>query len=130
MVTAVLWMRSYDVKDYCHVADDRIASFDGWIACESGHYNIYVGQHGLFPLPGVQARWGFNSFGTQWQFRFRFYWLAVLLLVLPAKRVLTARSRRPVGQGLCHTCHYNLNGNISGVCPECGSSVGGQSLKV
>ena len=26
-------------------------------------------------------------------------------------------------QGLCHVCGYSLTGNISGVCPECGTAV-------
>jgi hypothetical protein len=31
------------------------------------------------------------------------------------------RKRR--AQGLCIHCGYDLTGNISGVCPECGESV-------
>ena len=40
---------------------------------------------------------------------------ALLLLVIPIKRLL----RRP--KGGCHACGYNLTGNTSGVCPECGT---------
>jgi hypothetical protein len=35
--------------------------------------------------------------------------------VIPPKRKLVA--------GFCHRCGYNLAGNISGICPECGTPV-------
>jgi hypothetical protein len=31
---------------------------------------------------------------------------------------------RPVPAGLCPVCEYDLRGNISGRCPECGTAVG------
>jgi hypothetical protein len=33
------------------------------------------------------------------------------------------RRRRRLREDLCSNCGYNLTGNISGVCPECGSKV-------
>jgi hypothetical protein len=44
----------------------------------------------------------------------------VLLLVMPIWRLL---HRRPPA-GHCQECGYNLKGNVSGVCPECGEAVG------
>ena len=39
-----------------------------------------------------------------------------------------ARRRRRVGQEhLCEECDYNLRGNVSGRCPECGTSVEGKT---
>lgn len=32
--------------------------------------------------------------------------------------------RRRFGPGNCHKCGYDLAGNVSGRCPECGASVG------
>ena len=29
-------------------------------------------------------------------------------------------------KGLCVTCGYDLTGNVSGVCPECGAAVAGR----
>ena len=50
----------------------------------------------------------------------------LILLVLPiawlAHHLRQRRRRRP---GLCAKCSYDLTGNVSGVCPECGSKVGG-----
>jgi predicted RNA-binding Zn-ribbon protein involved in translation (DUF1610 family) len=56
------------------------------------------------------------------------YWMLVsLLLVLPAFRLAAWRRhraiRRRLAAGLCRSCGYNLTANVSGVCPECGTSV-------
>ncbi|MHC4066865.1 MAG: hypothetical protein ACYSUI_20505 [Planctomycetota bacterium] len=47
-----------------------------------------------------------------------------LLLVVAAipTAILWRRDRRPP-KGCCQGCGYNLRGNVSGVCPECGESV-------
>jgi hypothetical protein len=40
--------------------------------------------------------------------------------------ILTAvrnRFTRPRPIGVCRTCGYSLTGNLSGVCPECGTRV-------
>jgi hypothetical protein len=33
------------------------------------------------------------------------------------------RMRSHIAKGLCPACHYNLTGNTSGVCPECGRAI-------
>ena len=38
-----------------------------------------------------------------------------------------ARAQR-ISQGLCGACGYNLTGNTSGVCPECGAAASSQSI--
>jgi hypothetical protein len=43
-------------------------------------------------------------------------WLAARLVVVRRRR---ARSRA----GACHGCGYDLTGNVSGTCPECGAAV-------
>jgi hypothetical protein len=45
---------------------------------------------------------------------------------IAAKRVERARERRwrrRLARGQCGLCGYNLRGNVSGVCPECGTEV-------
>jgi hypothetical protein len=37
--------------------------------------------------------------------------------------VLWWRDRRRIPPGHCQKCGYNLTGNVSGVCPECGTAV-------
>lgn len=48
------------------------------------------------------------------------YWLLLLPIALPTA-VLWWRDRRRFPAGHCTRCGYNLTGNVSGRCPECGS---------
>jgi hypothetical protein len=48
----------------------------------------------------------------------------LVALILPLVVSLPLRVRRP--EGLCRHCGFNLTGNTSGVCPECGTSVHGK----
>jgi hypothetical protein len=50
------------------------------------------------------------------------FWLPFLLCAIPALYVFWKDARRPL-PGHCTACGYNLTGNVSGVCPECGTSV-------
>ena len=47
------------------------------------------------------------------------YWLCFLLTAIPTAW-LWHRDRRRVRPGCCLRCGYDLTGNLSGVCPECG----------
>jgi len=47
-------------------------------------------------------------------------WIPFVILALPTT-YLFLRDRRRIPPGHCQTCGYNLTGNVSGVCPECGS---------
>jgi hypothetical protein len=50
--------------------------------------------------------------------------LAIFFLILPAVAVwrrFPRKSPDPVRR--CSTCAYNLTGNASGVCPECGIAI-------
>ena len=49
-------------------------------------------------------------------------WLPLLALALPVA-FLWYRDRRPP-KGRCQSCGYNLTGNTSGLCPECGTEIG------
>jgi hypothetical protein len=50
-------------------------------------------------------------------------WLpTTILAVLPLTRGVAAARRRRRRTGRCHSCGYDLTGNVSGVCPECGSA--------
>ena len=57
------------------------------------------------------------------------HWFVCLLTaILPGQRLLmrirrNAISRRRLGRGLCRHCGYDLQGNVSGTCPECGKAV-------
>ena len=63
-----------------------------------------------------------------WQYAFGpddpFVWLATVAL---AGRVALWRyRRRAVPPGRCRSCGYDLTGNTSGRCPECGTAIGGR----
>lgn len=36
---------------------------------------------------------------------------------------ITVSRRRPIPTGFCRACDYNLTGNVSGKCPECGTPI-------
>lgn len=49
------------------------------------------------------------------------FWLIALMLAIPT--VILWRLDRRVPPGRCRMCRYDLTGNVSGVCPECGTDV-------
>ena len=52
------------------------------------------------------------------------YWLIILAsLLLPATYILTAFHTGKHPYPSCPSCGYNITGNTSGTCPECGSPV-------
>jgi len=60
-----------------------------------------------------------SQVGPDWEFDLPF-WFLLLFFGIPT--LLLWRSDRP-RTGHCRTCGYNLTGNVSGVCPECGAKV-------
>lgn len=51
-------------------------------------------------------------------------WLVSLSLLVPVLRLLPALHKREPRAGECPRCFYDLRGNLSGVCPECGTPAG------
>ncbi|HEX4796979.1 MAG TPA: hypothetical protein VH370_24525 [Humisphaera sp.] len=56
-------------------------------------------------------------------------WSVLIVVSVPSiwAGALTVRKRRRRSHGLCGVCAYDLTGNQSGVCPECGTAVPGQA---
>src|SRR5262245_33607746 len=50
-------------------------------------------------------------------------WLPFVLIAIPTA-LLSWLDRRRVVTGKCRKCAYDLTGNTSGVCPECGTPTG------
>ena len=65
-------------------------------------------------LPCVER----NYWGTGWDWSLPL-WVPLLTFATPAA-LLWRRDRRRIPPGHCLNCGYNLTGNVSGVCPECG----------
>jgi hypothetical protein len=102
----------------------------------AAHYR----HSGIDPLPGVQPQrthWGFarvdrvsawreretgrRVMDTTQQISFPGWLPSLLFAIVPALWLWGAmRRRRLRSAGLCLACGYNLTGNTSGVCPECG----------
>lgn len=53
------------------------------------------------------------------------FWIYTLpsIVVLIAIGVYARMSKRRASSPLCHRCGYDLTGNVSGRCPECGGAV-------
>jgi hypothetical protein len=100
VATAVIWVRSKYNVDEKGVGHFLAISYDG---------SLSVSQFVPDGLTDI----------------YFFYWKWTLLFaLLPALWVLIWwLKRRRSTQGRCPACHYDLTGNTSGVCPECGTAV-------
>ena len=49
-------------------------------------------------------------------------WIPLLALIIPTL-LLWRRERRRAGSGFCLRCDYDLTGNVTGACPECGTAI-------
>ena len=51
----------------------------------------------------------------------KYQWFAALLFTIaPVIWVIKWRKRRKLGPNACNSCGYDLTGNETGICPECG----------
>jgi hypothetical protein len=74
-------------------------------------------------LGGAQYRVTSES---EWALFLPWWFLTLAFACAPAAAALARRFRvrRRVRNGRCPRCAYDLTGNVSGVCPECGTGVG------
>jgi len=115
----------------------------GFIYCAKGdvfywkpNYHPPVGGSGVFHRHGwdvSQLRWSWGLVGVRLPVKVdnvpvntvngKLYglglWLPCICIGFPAA-ILFYRDRRRIPPGHCQKCGYNLTGNESGKCPECG----------
>jgi len=50
-------------------------------------------------------------------------WAGVIVMIVRPPRP------KPLGVPVCASCSYNLTGNVSGICPECGTPLPEEALR-
>jgi hypothetical protein len=113
----------------------RIGSFYGtWLPeqYDWSHWGFGASYSEVSPDPttpgAIEPRTpGRPLLSATWTLSLPSWFLVLLTAILPAPwtfRRLRSRGRR--GRQQCPHCGYNLRGNVSGVCPECGCSPAGR----
>ena len=103
------------LESLSHILFQRPAS-PGW-SCYS-QLNVFAAE---MPWTEFAHRLGFRLPGYSQGILYVPVWLLVVATGFPTA-ILWRRKRRPKA-GFCKTCKYDLTGNISGTCPECGTAV-------
>ncbi|MBN1512037.1 MAG: hypothetical protein JXB13_08480 [Phycisphaerae bacterium] len=126
---------------FCRLADEgreslSIGTLPGELAYVLGRYYVACPQtdEGLHVAPASEfmwtskdllaspvVKWTVNSYGAQSVYVSVPLWFVSLVFAIPTA-ILWYLDRRPP-KGHCQKCGYNLTGNVSGVCPECGHSI-------
>ncbi len=57
------------------------------------------------------------------------YGVSVIIGLISSVAASVAFARRRIAPGCCEVCGYNLHGNISGICPECGTPLCKQQIR-
>ena len=104
-----------------------------WVHCQDkGHANRTVGIWDYDQQPPIRLR--SDALKRQTPMRKHIdilvgapFWLLSLISgAFPAiflMRAIARLRRRGFGENRCSRCGYDLTGNISGVCPECGTTI-------
>ncbi len=121
ILTAGLWMMSLTFQTACSTGKTGVTFF------------LRRGSVGVFRSAGVNAGWHFSrsqatawwwpkfgSVGKAW-YGFIPCWCPLVVFAAPTV-VLWCRAHKCLENG-CQKCGYDLTGNVSGVCPECGTAV-------
>jgi predicted RNA-binding Zn-ribbon protein involved in translation (DUF1610 family) len=51
------------------------------------------------------------------------HWILLFVVATPTTVLFWRDRHRRIPPGHCQTCGYDLTGNVSGVCPECGKPI-------
>jgi hypothetical protein len=145
----VMWVRSYSTAtEATRIRWQRSTTFAStrgwlWILCYTNRseklnsptqWFVHERTAWVFepPLPYGDAElrvygmtWCADHSGDgSWETNVRWPWLVLLFGTAPTIWMLRyARRRLRVRPGCCASCRYDLTGNISGVCPECGKPI-------
>ncbi len=127
-----LWLVSgwYSVNASLFGTSGRSSSFCG--SCVIGTSENTRATENRFSLIASQGQFGPAPTWRWWDWGIRrgtsyFYllfplWLPFLLIALPTGWLFWSDHRRRKRVGCCEKCGYDLKGNTSGKCPECGAT--------
>lgn len=135
-VVASLWVEScwVFVEEGLHTTDQGIVIRVSPKVLTLSYWHS-IGQNSLFQKPRQRLTGSFGVASHSVIFQNgeirRVYQLGVppllpiiLLGLLPIGALLQASKRRlRIRKGLCVRCGYDLTGNVSGICPECGEPI-------
>jgi hypothetical protein len=124
IVIAALWVRSHFATDYLVVWRDSAA----WCYIRTVHGNLQIvaepvwatwNGSQIFTLPAIGTTYlSMKSYTTSLTVPL---WL--MLAILVGRMYFWATRKLPPDPRFCPSCAYNLTGNTSGICPECGTPV-------
>jgi len=77
-----------------------------------------------YGAPIAPPAWTWRFSGTSGRYQFPL-WLPFLLIGLPTGYLFWSDHRRRMRAGCCEKCGYDLTGNTTGRCPECGGPADG-----
>ncbi len=98
-------------------AIERKTSLDRWATVELLSPLQSERRFALALRPG----WGQGWLHRRDRYVFVPYWIPFALFAIPTAWLWWRDRHRRIPPGHCQKCGYNLTGNVSGRCPECGS---------
>jgi hypothetical protein len=104
------------------VPSGRSPQFDAFMKRFPPYYKWWHGPFGFEcgPCISITPAHQAQAWGTRTWIMVPFRALAAVTLILPVTWGIRTARRQP-RNGACKACGYNLTGNVSGVCPECGT---------
>jgi hypothetical protein len=116
LLILVMWATSLFVT-VMHTGSPMVCLDDGELTIvargrfQAGSFSVLPADQDGYGLtwPRVVGSWYFIPF-----------WLPLVTITIPTA-ILWYRDRRPP-KGHCQNCGYDLTGNVTGVCPECGQA--------
>jgi hypothetical protein len=127
-VTVVLTLGAVGTGIACSVS-----LFSNWLLFSIGAVEVEIGSgaltltSGAVFVQGVPWLWAYPRFyplpGGDWILLVPFWIPFLLFATYPAIALIRGplRRRRRRRRGLCVSCGYDLTGNVTGRCSECGS---------
>lgn len=111
--------------------------FSGTTLVDNGHptFNVYVDRyasvqksrydsHGFSKASGWSHHYVPKQI-TEREFDWSLVWLCIAFALYPIAKLVVSfvLLKRRMLEGRCQSCLYDLTGNVSGICPECGEKV-------